>query len=209
MCMNYFTKSPVIVYSGDEHEENSSTSGPTPVYTNSSFDEQQQHNYDNGVIRYPHNNNDDEYSSSGSGSISDTNSSIDSISGNSSNDSSAVEDEDFADYVNEVTLTQNDEDEKNELRKTISILNNKSKLPDFVQKELKILIHNFLKDTKNIAQEFLCDGHLNTDIDTKQQLTTLVDYFPETLAHRYRYPRYPIQAACATAMKKLSSKRSY
>ena len=187
-------KNKNTINSGDEHEENSSTSGPTPVYTNSSFDEQQQHNYD-GVIRYHNNDDDDEYSSSGSGSISD-NSSIDSISGNSSNDSSAVEDEDFADYVNEVTLTQNDEDEKNELRKTISILNNKSKLPDFVQKELKILIHNFLKDTKNIAQEFLCDGHLNTDIDTKQQLTTLVDYFPETLAHRYRYPRYPIQAAC-------------
>ncbi|OEU17946.1 hypothetical protein FRACYDRAFT_238377 [Fragilariopsis cylindrus CCMP1102] len=116
-------KNKNTINSGDEHEENSSTSGPTPVYTNN---------------------------------------------------------------------------EKNELRKTISILDNKSKLPDFVQKELKILIHNFLKDTKNIAQEFLCDGHLNEDIDTKQQLTTLVDYFPETLANRYRYPRYPIQAACGT-----------
>jgi hypothetical protein len=164
----------------NEQEENSSTSGP---------------NYD-GVIRY---HNDDEYnSSSGSGNGSDSisDSSIESISGNSSNDSSAVDDEDFADYVNDVIITQNDEDEKNELRKTISILTNKSKLPMFVQKELKILTHNFLKDTKNIAQEFLCDGHLNKDIDTKQQLTTLVDYFPETLSHRYRYPRYPIQAAC-------------
>jgi hypothetical protein len=177
------------IINSNEQEENSSTSDPTPVYTNSSIDEKQ-HNYD-CVIRY---HNDDEYSIGNDSIISD--SSIDSISGNSSNDNSAVDDEDFADYVNDVIITQNDEDEKNELRKTISILTNKSKLPVFVQKELKILIHNFLKDTKNIAQEFLCDGHLNEDIDTKQQLTTLVDYFPETLAHRYRYPRYPIQAAC-------------
>ena len=70
-----------------------------------------------------------------------------------------------------------DETAKANIREVITILQNESKLPLLVREDLKFQVHYFLNDIKESTR--VCLNHLDSEKDTKEQVETAINYFPD------------------------------